>query len=656
MAEHSVDFRPADRSQHVILVVDDDPVSRYTTVRWLQSAGFQTREAANGQAGLAAADSGISAMVLDVHLPDISGFELCRRLRSRAGTARLPVLHLSAAFVTDEDKVKGLDAGADAYLTHPVEPAVLVASVQALVRARVAEDASRRSSAQFEAIYARAPDGICLLDHDGRFIDANPAMLTFLGHAIEQVRGARLTALVPPEFVATAQALLTPVGTREARGRFPVATADGGRLALEWTVLPEIQPGVHMAIALDLTEHARLEEQRQQALQREREARADAERLGRMKDEFIAVLSHELRTPLTAIVGWVHILRKRTEDAAMRERGLEAIERNVALQSRLVSDLLDMSSINLGKMRLSLEPVDIADAVGGSVMAFRPAIEEKGLTVEVRAVPPLAPVHADRARLQQIIANLLGNAIKFSTRGGSIEIGIALADQGVRLSVRDHGKGIARDFLPRLFDRFSQADAGSNRRQGGLGLGLSIVRHLVDSHDGTVVVESDGPGHGAEFTIWLPLAGPKREHDAGPDAAGDPHDPESMLGGVRLLVVDDDPDICAMLQIILRDRGAEVQVAHDVDTALTLLEPPPHLLISDIGMPGRDGYSLIRELRRREAGQRHLPAIALTSYAREQDRRQALSEGFDAHCAKPVQPLQLVQTVRRLLSPAPAGS
>ncbi|HEY9239083.1 MAG TPA: response regulator, partial [Burkholderiaceae bacterium] len=177
MSEPSVEFQAADRSRHVVLVVDDDPVSRYTTVRWLQSAGFRTREASSGQEGLIAADAGISAMVLDVHLPDISGFELCRLLRSRDSTARLPVLHLSAAFVTDEDKVKGLDAGADAYLTHPVEPAVLVASVQALVRARVAEDAMRRSAAQFKAIFARAPDGICLLDPEGRFIDANPAML-----------------------------------------------------------------------------------------------------------------------------------------------------------------------------------------------------------------------------------------------------------------------------------------------------------------------------------------------------------------------------------------------------------------------------------------------------------------------------------------------
>ena len=653
MSDQNLGFGPIDRARHRLLVVDDDPVSRYTTVRWLESAGFRTREATNGAEGLKFADADISAMVLDVHLPDIDGFELCRLLRTQPLTARLPILHLSAAHVTDEDKVKGLDSGADAYLTHPVDPAVLVASIQALVRARVAEDAMRQSEAQFRAIYARAPGGICLLDRNGCFSDANPAMLDFLRQPLEAVVGKPLTEFVPADRVQKAKAFMQAAHAGEARDEFPVTRGAGEVLYLQWSMLPEIQPGLNMVLATDISERTELEHQRQQALQREREARSGAEKLSRMKDELIAVLSHELRTPLTAISGWVHVLRKRDDDKDIRERGLDAIDRNVRLQARLVSDLLDMSSMNLGKMRLTVEDVDALEVVNAAVAALTPSIEEKGLKVEVVAPAAYPTLRADPARLQQVVSNLLGNAIKFSDKAGHIRITVKGEGAGVLLSFADEGKGIAPDFLPLLFERFSQADASSNRRQGGLGLGLSIVRHLVESHDGKVTVESPGLGMGTTFSVWLPESGPEHRTESGLlDTDGqEPHDPESMLAGTRLLVVDDDPDICAMLQIILGDRGAEVAVAHDYDAALlSLQETAPHLLVSDVGMPGNDGYALIREVRRREGTGSRLPAIALTSYARTQDRDQALVEGFDAHCQKPVRPLQLVQEIRHLLA------
>jgi DNA-binding response OmpR family regulator len=283
MTEPDVPFRPVDRTKHEVLVVDDDPVSRYTTLRWLQSAGFRTREAASGAEGLKQADGGISAMILDVHLPDIDGFELCRILRSQSATARLPVLHLSAAHVSDEDKVKGLDAGADSYLTHPVEPAVLVASVQALVRARVAEDAMRKSEAQFRAIYARAPGGICLLDREGRIVDANPAMLHHLARPLHSVVGHFLYEFVPEGAAGQARALVEAAEHGEARGQFPLVSGSQ-LLEMNWLMLPHIQAGLHMALATDISGRLALEVQRLQAMEREREARSSAERLSRMKD------------------------------------------------------------------------------------------------------------------------------------------------------------------------------------------------------------------------------------------------------------------------------------------------------------------------------------------------------------------------------------
>jgi PAS domain S-box-containing protein len=645
-------FRPIDRSAHELLIVDDDPASRYATARVLRNAGFRTREAATGADGLAAVDSGISAIVLDVHLPDIDGFELCRRLRSRPDTNRMPVLHLSAAYVTDDDKVRGLDAGADAYLTHPVEPAVLVATVQALVRTHVAEDAMRRSESKFRAIYDQAPSGIALLDAQGRFLDANPAMLALLGRDFGAVSGRALSEFVPPDWTQRVDALTRHATTGH---QFPVLGPQGQSTHLEWRLSAHAEPGVTLAVATDISERVALEQQRLQLLERERVARSAAEQVSRMKDDFIAVLSHELRTPLNAISGWTHVLLRRGgSDEAMR--GLNAIDRNVRTQARMIADLLDMSRLNMGKLPLSLEIVDLHEAVLSALSDIQPLLDDHRNTVELDVHPPYAPLRADSSRLQQVIWNLLSNAIKFSPKGSPIHIGLLPDANGVTLRVADRGQGIPAEFLPFVFDRFSQSDAASNRRSGGLGLGLSIVKQLVEAHGGTIAASSDGVGQGAVFEVWLPHEA--QVHEAGTDendsSVGelDPLDAAAVpVAGLRMLVVDDDPDASAMLQIILGDRGATVRCAADYDDALTLLDSfAPDLLISDIGMPGRDGYDLIREVRRREAvtGQ-HLPAIALTSFTRGQDQEQALAAGFDGHCAKPLRPLKLFLQLQRLL-------
>ncbi|MEO7339147.1 MAG: response regulator [Caldimonas sp.] len=646
----AIQFRPIQRGKHVILVIDDDPIGRYTTIRWLQKAGFQTLEATTGQEGLELATGEVSAIVLDVHLPDINGFDLCQTIRSRGDADYLPVLHLSAAFVTDEDKVRGLDSGADAYLTRPVDPAVLVATVQALVRTRVAEDSLRRSEAQFRAVYERVPAGICLLDPDGRIVDANPAMLDYLMRSAEQISGRSLHEFVPAESQETAKLLFTLDSSSEKQ--FPVDRPDGSSLQVQWTMLANVRPGLNMLMATDMTAPVLLEEQRVQALQRERAARAEAERIGRAKDELVAVLSHELRSPLTTIMGWMHIFRRGPIDETKQRHGLEIIERSVALQARLVSDLLDMSSINLGKMRLALAETDVPHLLHAVLDAAETALAEKGLRAAISIEGTCPLIRADPARVQQITSNLLSNAIKFSVSGGDIAIVAKPRQAGVLVSVSDHGAGISEDFIPRLFDRFSQADVGSNRRHGGLGLGLSIVRHLVESHDGTVSVESAGLGSGATFSFWLPTSGPAGE------AARDPASEESdsgstnaVLDGISLLVVDDDPDVAATIALILRDRGATVRVAGNYEDALAAIQSVrPDVLLSDVGMPGKDGYALIHEIRRTESGKR-LPAVAVTSYTRDQDKAHALESGFDAHCSKPVRAAELVRTVQRLLVP-----
>jgi PAS domain S-box-containing protein len=648
--EEKPEFRPIDRSQHELLIVDDEPASRYATARVLRSAGFRTREATTGAEGLAQLDGSVSVMVLDVHLPDIDGFELCRVLRSKPETNRLPVLHLTAAYVTDEDKVRGLDSGADAYLTRPVEPAVLVATVQALVRTRVAEEAMRRSEAKFRAIYAHAPGGLALMDDDGRFVDANTAMLALLGRERDFVIGRSVADFVPAEFAQRARAFFAserPVGV--ATEELPSLTPSGEMHHLRWTIAPHVEPNVNLTVAIDVTEHIRLEEQRQQLFDRERGARSEAEHLGRMKDEFIAVLSHELRNPLNVITGWTHVLQKHEGNDELK-RGLEAIGRSVNMQAQLISDLTDVSRLNLGKVSLAFEPLEPGEIIRGVVNSLRPTIETSGVGIDLEIGPDLPWIQADRYRFQQIVSNLLSNAIKFSGKGSKIKVRVRRMSAEVVLEVADEGQGIDPDFLPFIFDRFAQGDAVRNRRQTGLGLGLSIVKQLVEAHGGTVTASSAGLGMGATFTVRLPMEARLPTSSAPNETRSDAI--EGVLDGVRILVVEDDPEANAMLELVLTEQGARVTSAYDFDGAVTAIaKERPDLLVSDIGLPGKDGYELMRAIRKgEEVGAPRLPAIALTSFTRERDMEQELAAGFDVHCSKPLRPLELFQHIQVLLN------
>jgi CheY-like chemotaxis protein len=370
-----------------------------------------------------------------------------------------------------------------------------------------------------------------------------------------------------------------------------------------------------------------------------------------MKTEFLTTLSHELRTPLNAILGWVQLLRD-DQDSHDLPQALEVIDRNVRAQAQMIEDLLDMGRIDAGKTRLDLQRVDLPTVVGGSIETARPAAKAKGIRLTSAFANLHGIVMADKDRLQQIVWNLLANAIKFTPRRGSIHVGIQQVDSHVEISVSDTGQGIAPEFLGHVFDRFRQGDATTTRRQGGLGLGLSIVKHLTELHGGTVSAASEGPGKGAVFGVCLPLQPVRYEHEMAAQerrkAQVDAEAAKSDLSGVKVLVVDDEEDSLGIVKRLLEGNGAKVGVATCMQEALDKFRRfSPDLVLSDIGMPEHDGYELIRRLRGLPGG-RTVPAVALTALARTEDRTRALQAGFQMHVAKPVDFAELLAVVQNL--------
>ena len=649
-----------DRSRHTVLVVDDNPTTRYTTARVIRAAGFETLEAGTGGEALALAGRQVSAVVLDVHLPDFSGFEVCHELRLKPETATLPVVHLSAAFVRNEDKVAGLNAGADAYLVHPVEPPVLIATLQALIRARMAEEQQRNSEARFRAIYDHAPTGIALIDAEGRFADVNPAMVAMLGQSRDALIGQSVSAFAPDEWTAfvRSQTSGTQPSASSWKGEFPLLRQDGSWIRLEWTMSAHIEPGLRVGIALDVSERFELEARRREVLEREQAARAAAERLNRTKDDFVAVLSHELRNPLNAISGWVHLLKVGNRTPEQMEKGLTAIDRSVKAQTRLIADILDVSRISSGKLRLHREWNEPRALVSAAIDALAVPAAAKRLNIVFDQGDADPPAWLDATRFQQIVWNLLSNAIKFSAEEGHILVALHREGDLLDLTVQDFGRGIGSDFLPHLFDRFSQSDSPDNRFHGGLGLGLSIVKNLAELHGGSVAAHSAGEGHGTTLRVVLgvvpagdaPLALTDAD-DARHASAVQPSSPatDRMLAGLDVLLVEDNADASEIMTVVLSDAGATVRLGVDYDAALHLFEQKwPDVLISDIGLPGRDGYELIREVRQRERtrGRPRLFCVAHTAFTRPQDHAKATEAGFDAHLGKPLQPHALLALIR----------
>ncbi|HKO41702.1 MAG TPA: response regulator [Pyrinomonadaceae bacterium] len=404
-------------------------------------------------------------------------------------------------------------------------------------------------------------------------------------------------------------------------------------------------------LQLEITERKQAEVQRAEMLVREQAARAEAEQANRTKDEFLATLSHELRTPLTAILGWSHLVRTGKLEPVQLARALETIERNARSQSQLIDDLLDVSRIITGKLQIEPRAVDLGSIIESAVEAVRPSFEAKSIKFEI-TIEPDAVVMGDANRLQQVFWNLLSNAVKFTPESGTVRIEARRVAPMVRVSVTDTGIGIKPEFLPFIFDRFRQADGSTTRVHGGLGLGLSIVRHLVQMHNGRVQVHSDGQNQGAVFSVEFPLAsasstpvspnGSSREAELDPVPAGF----SRILEGLRIVVVDDEADARELVRAILTRCGGEVNCCESAAEAMKAIrEWKPDLLVSDIGMPNEDGYSLIKKVRKLRSKRSKLPAVALTAYATKEDKARALETGFQMHVAKPIEPETLVMSI-----------
>ncbi|HET9371548.1 MAG TPA: response regulator [Vicinamibacterales bacterium] len=504
-----------------ILVVDDQDASRFVKARILTRAGYTIAEARTGAEGLALArQDRPDLVVLDVNLPDMSGLEVCRRLKEEFTSPTIQILQVSQTAVTEADRARGLDHGADMYLIEPLGPEVLLATVRALLRTR------------------------------------------------------------------------------------------------------QVEVQLELAVA------------------REKLAREEAERANQMKDAFVAMVSHELRTPLNAMTGSIWLLKRGAKDPASFDRALDMLDRNARVQVQLINDLLDVSRISAGKLEVDLQPIDLRPVIEAAVESSfdAPAHKRKHIDVEVRVAP--ARVYGDAMRLEQVVSNLLNNAFQFTPEGGSIVVSCGVESEKAFIRVSDTGAGIDPEFLPHVFERFRQARAMASGRDRGLGLGLAIVHYLVERHNGQVTLDSAGVGKGTTCTITLPLL------DVKPDAPGVAFDlPESSLAGLRILLVEDDPDAREVLASILAGYGAGIIAVETGAAALESLRGSAFdVVVSDVGLPDLDGVELLRRVR--ELG-RLQPAIAVTAFASEDDRRRLLGGGFHAHVAKPVDPERLVRTVAR---------
>lgn len=631
-----------------VLAVDDNSAALYATSRVLRSAGYEVIEASTGAAALAAA-SRADLIVLDVNLPDMDGFEVCRRLRANPETARLPVLHLSATFTNSSDFAQGFEAGADSYLTRPVEAPVLIATVRTLLFARQADTIRRGSDAKLHAMFNLAPVAIAILDQAFNYESVNPAFCALTGYAIDELKGRRGDMVLSDSSGAAWDDALAAPGGHGSK-QLSIRRKNGDIAQVEWQIATERISKVRIVTATDITRQVQAENAREQLLESERAARAAAERSNRMKEEFLATLSHELRNPLNAILGWATVLGRKPDLTDSVRDGLKAIERNSRIQAQMIADLLDHAGITFGKMRLVAETIDPYPIVRAALDVVNTSAEHLGVSVLPRFDDEAIKVEADPARLHQIVTNLLSNAVKFSNRGSQVELEAGREGEFFRVSVSDQGRGIDPEFLPRIFERFSQQDATTTRSHGGLGLGLAIVKQLTDLLGGSIEAFSEGPGKGARFTVKIPLS----ENAAAPSISESQVMRAFDFSGVRALVVEDDEDARTLTRRILTELGATVIEAQSASDALKqVADAHANILISDIGMAQQDGYQLIRQLRSSGYGPEVLPAIALTAFARMEDRSEALAAGFQEHLIKPLDPQLLVSRVARLCGRPP---
>ncbi|HEV3256509.1 MAG TPA: response regulator [Gemmataceae bacterium] len=773
-----------------ILHVDDDADARYVLAWLLRDAGFQVTEAATGADALRLVAEEPDLVLLDVHLPDLSGLEVCRRIKASPATSSIPILHLSATAVESLDKVQGLDGGADGYLTEPVDPAELIGSVKALLRVRQSEKEARVSARQWQAMFDAIGDAVCLLDPRGAVLRCNRPMAQLLRKPFRQIIGWPYHELVrdalgPAEapafargqetrhleigelavcqrwFRVTTAPVLDEEGVvtgsvhtwvditarrlaEEERGqllaREQAARAEAETLArslrdqhkwlegvLDLLPIPMllIEPGTarvtfankaadamaggafpkgkpaeeyHSVYFCTDAEGARIPDDRMpgvrvargerlegfemdwnlpsgkrallvhaeplpamhghpgiavmvfQDVSRQKQVEEELRKTDRAKDDFLAVLGHELRNPLSPLLNALHVLRREAAQGPVFLRMRAMMERQVRHMSRLVDDLLDVSRIGRNKVLLRKERLDLVPLVRTAAEDHRAGLEAAELTLEVELPDRPVWVLGDPTRLSQVVGNLLQNAGKFTDAGGRVDVRVAKEPSGQRavVTVRDTGIGIDAEMLPRLFETFTQALGSVGRSRGGLGLGLALVKGLIELHGGEVVARSAGLGRGAEFTLWVPL------HTEPPaPAAETPELAPLAPGELRILLIEDNHDVLETLRVLLEFSGHSVAVARSgaagVEAARRWL---PDVVLSDIGLPGAlDGYAVARELRRDPALAK-TRLIAMSGYGSQSDKRQCLEAGFEVHLVKPIDPEELA----RVLASRSAGT
>jgi signal transduction histidine kinase len=631
-----------------VLNVDDNAASRYLKSRTLREAGFKVVECGTGAAALEEMTlSRPDLVLLDIKLPDISGLEVCRRIKGSLKTSRVPVVHISAHYISDNDEVRGLEAGADIYLAEPVGAHALVSAVRTLLKLRATENGLASSEERMRLATEGA--GIATWDcHLGKSADVwSRQFYAMLGYAPEAGGASSevwLARVRSDEREAVAAALdATMAGQGPFSTEHWIVRADDGR---ERRIAPygnlhmdgEGNPTRLLGVAMDVTDRFNNEIERETLLAQAREGQRSAEAAANAQDEFLAVLSHEMRTPMSIIIGWLSLLRGGQLSAERQATALQTIEHSAHMQVGLINDLLDVSSIVLGKMQIASETTGLDVAVNNAVAETKAAADVRKIVITADFDTGPWTVTGDPERLQQIFGNLLSNAVKFTPRGGRVRVSIRRSDGGVAVTIADNGEGIAAELLPHIFERFRQADTASGRRHGGMGLGLALVRSLISLHEGTVSAQSEGVGLGARFTVWMPLLpGDSECENILPGLRPSTAKHDHMLQGVRILVVEDNPDAASMLAILLQFQGATTEVALLPSQALDIAGRwQPDVMLVDIGLPEMNGYTLL-PLLRKELGARgiDLPAVALTGFSRITDVAHAKAAGFQAHVVKP---------------------
>ena len=614
-----------------ILNVDDYVPARYARSQVLRRAGYEVIEAGTGADALRiVAEERPDLVLLDINLPDLSGFEVCRRIREQLGTLALPVVHVSSTFVNERAQELAFEGGSDAYLTEPVEAPVLLATVHALLRLHRAEEGLRAAGRRWRATFDAIGSGVCLLTANGAVVQCNAAFAQLCGKAAADLPGTPWSALWLTDEPTGEESSLTRLPQGKTRETIEL-TRDGHwfRLLVDPVLEADAVAGF-VCIATDITVERQVAEARAALLAREQMAREDAEAANRAKDEFLAMLGHELRNPLDVIASAATVLDEISSKDLPAVRTRAVIHRQVRQLARLVDDLLDVGRVSTGKIILERAPVEIADAVRRCVDTLAGAGQTDRHQLEVSA--EAAWVEGDQSRIEQIVMNLLWNAIKYTPDGGSISIAVDGDGRTARVVVTDTGMGIPSHLLERIFELFVQGERTLDRAEGGLGIGLTLVRRLVELHGGRIAATSPGAGQGSTFVVELPQI-------PAPMPSGTAVEAGRVSGTRRILIVEDNPDSREMLRFLLELAGHEVHEARDGPGGLEALSRlRPDVALVDVGLPGFDGYELAR--RAREAGHT-ARLVALTGYGLPEDHRRSREAGFDAHLVKPVEPAQL---------------